>query len=329
MKTGLVLGRFLPPHLGHQYLIDFARNYVDELLLIVGTRPDDPIAGELRVAWIKEMAPTARVIHVNDENPEETHLQFWQIWEQTLRAALPYIPDYFFASEDYGWKLGELLGMQYIPVNHARTLVPISATHIRSDPMKYWQYIPPVVRPYFVKRVCIFGPESTGKSTLAVDLARHFSTVYVEEYARPLLDPKNGVCDYDDIEKIARGQRASEQALARQANRILFCDTDLLTTTVWSNVLFGTCPPWIYEAADAMPYDLYLVMNIDVPWVDDNQRYLADRRQEFFELCIQALEQRNRPYIIIGGSWDDRFAKAVQAVEELLRFENPFPHPSQ
>ena len=321
MKTGLVLGRFLPPHLGHQYLIDFARNYVDDLLLIVGTRPDDPIAGELRVAWIKEMAPDARVIHVNDENPAETHPQFWQIWEQTLRAALPYIPDYLFASEEYGWKLAELLGMQYIPVNHARTLVPISATLIRSDPMTYWQYIPPAVRPYFVKKVCIFGPESTGKSTLAIDLARHFSTIYVEEYARPLLDPKNGVCDYEDIDKIARGQRASEKALAKQANRVLFCDTDLLTTTIWSNVLFGTCPPWIYEAADAMTYDLYLVMNIDVPWVDDTQRYLADRRQEFFDLCIQVLEERNRPYIIISGSWEERFAQAVQVVEPLLHFK--------
>jgi HTH-type transcriptional repressor of NAD biosynthesis genes len=318
MKTGLVLGRFLPPHLGHQYLIDFAQNYVDELLLIIGTRPGDSIARELRLAWITEMAPRARVIHVNDENPEETHPHFWQVWEQTLRAALPYIPDYLFASEDYGWKLAELLGMQYIPVNHARTLVPISATLLRSDPMMYWQYIPPVVRPYFVKRVCIYGPESTGKSTLAIDLARHFQTVFVEEYARGLLDPKNGQCDYEDIEKIARGQRASENALAKQANRILFCDTDLLTTTIWSNVLFGTCPAWIYEAADAAHYDIYLVTDIDVPWVDDNQRYLSDKRQEFLDLCIRALEERNRPYIMISGTWEERFTKAVQAVEQLL-----------
>jgi HTH-type transcriptional regulator, transcriptional repressor of NAD biosynthesis genes len=321
MKTGLVLGRFLPPHLGHQYLIDFAQNYVDELLLIVGTRPTDAITGELRLSWIREMAPKARVIHVNDETPEETHPQFWQRWEQTLHAALPYIPDYLFASEDYGWKLAELLGMQYIPVNHPRTLVPISATRLRSDPMQYWQYIPPVVRPYFVKRVCVYGPESTGKSTLAIDLARHFSTVFVEEYARGLLDFKNGRCDYDDIEKIARGHRASEEALARQANRVLFSDTDLLTTTIWSNVLFGTCPAWLSEAADTMTYDLYLVTDIDVPWVDDNQRFFSNQkqRQGFLALCIQALEQRNRSYMMIRGTWEERLANAIQAVENLLQ----------
>lgn len=320
MKTGLVLGRFIPPHLGHQYLIDFAQNYVDELLLIVGTRPDDLIVGELRLSWLKEMAPRARIIHVNDENPSEIHPRYWQIWEQTLRAALPYIPDYIFASEDYGWKLAELLGMQYIPVNHQRTLVPVSGTLLRSNPMQYWRYLPPVVRPYFVKRVCIHGPESTGKSTLAIDLARHFQTVFVEEYARGLLDFKNGQCDYEDIEKIARGHRASEEALARQANKVLFSDTGLITTIVWSNVLFGTCPAWIYEAADAMTYDLYLVTDIDVPWVDDNQRYFSDaaQRQEFLDLCIQALEERNHPYVMISGTWEERLAKAIQAVEGLL-----------
>ncbi|HEY7419020.1 MAG TPA: AAA family ATPase [Ktedonobacteraceae bacterium] len=320
MTTGLVLGRFIPPHLGHQYLIDFAQNYVDELLLVVGTRPTDVIDGELRLSWIKEMAPHARMIHVIDENPEETDPHYWQIWEQTLRAALPYIPDYIFASEDYGWKLAELLDMEYIPVNHPRTLVPISATLLRSNPIRYWQYIPPVVRPYYVKRVCIYGPESTGKSTLTIDLARHFQSVFVEEYARGLLDFKNGRCDdLEDIAKIARGQRASTQALARQANRVLFCDTDLLTTTVWSNVLFGSCPSWLYEAANAMTYDLYLVTDIDVPWVDDSQRFFSDRRAEFLSLCLQALEQRNRPYTLISGTWDERLAKAILAVENLLQ----------
>ena len=116
----------------------------------------------------------------------------------------------------------------------------------------------------------------------------------IEEYARGLLDFKNGRCDdLEDITRIAHGHRASTQALARQANRVLFCDTDLLTTTVWSNALFGTCPSWLYEAADAMSYDLYLVTDIDVPWADDNQRFFSDQRQEFLDRCLQALEQRN------------------------------------
>src|SRR5205814_5917310 len=99
-------------------------------------------------------------------------------------------------------------------------LVPISGTLIRQDPIKHWEDLPEVVRPYFVKRVCVFGPESTGKSTLARDLARHFQTVYASEYARPLLDPQGGQCRPLDIPLIVRGQVATEDALARQANRV-------------------------------------------------------------------------------------------------------------
>jgi NadR type nicotinamide-nucleotide adenylyltransferase len=167
--------------------------------------------------------------------------------------------------------------------------------------------------------VCIYGPESTGKSTLAVDLARHFQTVFVEEYARGLLDFQNGQCnDLGDIERIARGHRASEHALARQANRVLICDTDLLTTSVWSNALFNTCPQWLYDAIDATSYDLYLVTDIDVPWVDDNQRFFSEQRQGFLDLCLQALKQRNRPYMMINGTWDERLARAIRAVENLF-----------
>lgn len=296
-------------------MFDFAQNYVDELWLVIGTMDSDPIAGDVRLSWLQEMAPRAHLLHINLQ--EHDHF-FSPTWAQALRTVLPFIPNYLFASADYGEQLAELLGMQYIPVNHSHNLVPITSAKLRSNPLSNWQYIPPCVRPYFIKRVCIYGPESTGKSTLARDLARHFQTVFVEEYARDLLAPKNGQCDYEDLEKIAVGQRASEEAMARQANKVLFCDTDLLTTTVWSNVLFNTCPAWLYAAADAMNYDLYLVTAIDVPWIDDQQRYLSAQRQEFFDLCIQALEQRHRPYIIINGSWEERLTKAINAVENLL-----------
>src|SRR5699024_6196481 len=113
------------------------------------------------------------------------------------------------------------------------------------------------------------GPESTGKSTLARDLASHFDTRYVHEYARPLLDFKDGRFDWEDIERIARGQAAAEDALATRANRVLFCDTDPLSTTIWSDVFFGKCPQWVAKEAEKRRYDLYLLLDIDVDWVDD------------------------------------------------------------
>ncbi|MFH0869049.1 MAG: AAA family ATPase, partial [archaeon] len=239
--TGLIIGKFMPPHKGHEYLIDFARNYVDELHVLVCSLKSEPIPGNLRYKWMKQMFPDVDVQHMwHDEFPSEPKddINFWKLWKDAISGYLSEKPaEYLFACESYGVPLAKLFGMKYIPVSHTRELVPISGTEVRNDPIKNWEYIPPIVRPYYAKRVCVFGPESTGKSVLAEKLAKRFDTVHVKEYARSLLDLKegdrNGECDYKDISLIAKGQIASEEALARQANRVLFCDTDLLATKVW------------------------------------------------------------------------------------------------
>src|SRR5207302_10464947 len=134
---------------------------------------------------------------------------------------LPGRPDFVFASEDYGRRLAEELGAKFVPVDRERGAVPVSGTAVRSDPMANWSFIPRCVRPYFAKRVCVFGPESSGKTTLARRLADHFRTAWVPEYARTLLEANGGDVRCEDMEVIARGQAAAEDALARNANRVL------------------------------------------------------------------------------------------------------------
>ena len=318
---GLILGKFLPPHAGHQYLIRFAQNFVERLTVLVCSIEREPIPGELRFAWMRALFPGARVIHIRDELPQEPceHPQFWDLWRETILRAAGEPIDFVFASEEYGERLAAEVHAKFIPVDLQREAIPISGSAIRNNPSEHWQRIPECVRPYFVKRVCLFGPESTGKSTLARDLAAHFATVHVPEFAREWLNPQQGLCTAQDIPMIARGQAAAEDALAQQANRILFCDTDLLLTTIWSDVLFGDCPNWIREAAEARTYDLYLLLDIDVPWTDDSQRFLPHRRQEFFNRCRNALESRARPMAILQGDWQRRFAQACRIVSDLLQ----------
>ncbi len=318
--SGMLLGKFMPLHLGHLYLIEFAKNYVDELYVVVGTIKSETMEGDLRYNWVRQACPGVNVIHLTDENPQEPqeHPDFWQIWYNSLTQVLPNKPDYVFASEKYGQKLAAILHAQFVPVDQLRTIVPISATKIRNDPMKYWQYIPRPVRPYYCKRVCIFGPESTGKSTLALDLAHHFNTVAVPEYARTHLEAGEGKIDYSDIAKIARGQMASEEALAHNSNRVIFCDTDLVLTTIWSDWLFQDCPDWVLEQANERKYDLYLVTDIDVPWVKDQVRYLPKERESFFKRCLAELDQRDLPYVVIKGDWEKRFEMAIAEVEKLF-----------
>ncbi len=320
--TGMLLGKFMPPHKGHQYLVDFARAYCDRLTVLVCSISSEPIPGELRASWMRQLFPGCEVVHVTDELPQEPAdaVDFWDQWRAAIRARMPSGPDFVFASEDYGARLAQELGADFVPVDVARELVPVSATAIREDPMTHWAYIPEPVRPYFVKRVCIFGPECTGKTTLARALAARFETVWVHEYARPLLERARGVCTYEDIERIARGHAAAQAALARQANRVLFVDTDALTTMLWSETLFGRTPEFVQRAAEAERYDLTLLCDVDVPFVADAQRHFPEtvERAAFMEKCRVVLEANDRRYVTLSGSWASREETAAEAVAELI-----------
>ena len=320
MTTGMLLGKFMPPHLGHVYLGEFAGRYVDRLTIVVCSLASEPIPGELRHRWMRELFPFDGVVHLTDELPQQPddHPDFWALWKAALQRVLPGRPDFVFASEDYGRPLAEVLGGRFVPVDRARGAVPTSGTSIRTDPMRHWDYLPRCVRPYFVKRVCVFGPESTGKTTLARRLAEDFGTAWVPEYARSLLEAQGGKLEATDLPRIVRGQLASEDALARNARKVLICDTDPLTTLVWSEVLYGACDPLVREQAMKRTYDLYLLLDVDVPWVDDVVRYLPENRRGFFERCEAELVNRGRRFLCLRGSWDERLARATRAVQEII-----------
>ena len=227
-------------------------------------------------------------------------------------------PDYVFASEEYGEPLAQILGAKFIPCNIARDIMPVSGTAVRADPLRNWEYLPEIVRPYFLKRVCLVGGESSGKSTLAQTLATELKTKHVPEYARIYLERRGGRCEKEDMIPIARGQIALETALAREATRVLISDTDAWLSQVWSEFLFNEVSPDLQALADKQRFDLYLLLSPDLPWVADSVRYLPHQRQEFFERCRALLDETKRPYVIISGSGDVRLQNALSAVRSLL-----------
>lgn len=316
----MVLGKFLPPHLGHLYLVEVARAQVERLAVVVEQVRGETIPSALRVAWMRELAPTAEIVHLEGDHPQEPHAHpaFWELWRETLTGALPFSPDVVFASESYGPKLAEVLGARFVPVDPAREVVPISGTRVRADPFGCFDYLPPPVRAHYTRRVSVFGPESTGKSTLAAHLARAFDGVLVPEHARTHLEAQGGRLDETDIEPIARGQLAAEDALARRSRGLLVTDTDVLATTVWSEALFGRCPEWIAAEAARRRYDLTLLLDVDVPWVGDPVRYLPDDRRGFFDRCAAALARAGRRVIVCRGDFEARTRTAESAVAELV-----------
>ena len=174
-----------------------------------------------------------------------------------------------------------------------------------------------------VRRVVISGPESTGKTTLARRLAEHYRTAWAPEYvrsyleSRPPRDPPSLV-RFDDVAAIARGQLEAEEAAARAAERVLFCDTDLHSTKVYCEHYFGRCPEWIAQAARERLYDLHLLLGTELAWAPDPLRDRPHFREEMLSLFRRELEQARRSVVEIRGDWDERFAAAVRRVDALL-----------
>ena len=167
-------------------------------------------------------------------------------------------------------------------------------------------------------KVAVTGPESTAKSTIAAQLAEHYGTVWVPEYAREYIAALDRPYTLDDILAIALRQAALEDELAAQAGRLLFCDTELTVARIWSEHAFNQCPEWILQELQARHYDLYLLMHIDNPWQPDPQREHPHMREHFFKLYEQALQARGVRYHTISGTCPTRLQNAIAAVEELL-----------
>ncbi|WP_299825541.1 ATP-binding protein [uncultured Pontibacter sp.] len=168
-------------------------------------------------------------------------------------------------------------------------------------------------------KVSITGPESTGKSTLSEQLARHYDTVWVPEYARSYVGNLSRAYTLQDIEKIAHGQWELEQEAMRQAKTILFADTDMLVLKIWSEHAFGQCPDWITQKLKQQDYNLCLLMGVDLPWEPDPQREHPHMRQFFYDWYKRELETLQVPFIQVKGQQQERFEMARQHVDNLLQ----------
>lgn len=174
-----------------------------------------------------------------------------------------------------------------------------------------------------VFRVVVYGPESTGKTTLCQDLAAHYKTHWVPEFARDYLQKKwnnsQQVCSLDDLPVIAKGQMDSENTIVKKTDKILFCDTNILVTQIWSETHFeGYCDPEIIAAANELHYDLYLLTGIDIPWEPDDLRDRPTDREFMFQCFENKLMEHKKPYLHIIGSRENRIKLATNAIDSII-----------
>lgn len=320
MKRGLVIGKFMPLHTGHIALIHFAASQCDQLIVSMTYKPDDPIPGPLRFEWIKEefqdQSAIQPVLSPDDFDDESATLeQRIPRWIAFLEKRFSPV-DVVFSSEGYGASLAENLGIPHISFDQERKKFPVSSSMIRERPLRYWDFIGASARPYFVKRICFYGPESTGKSTLAKRMAAIYSTEFVPEVSREMITSNDFTLD--DIISIGRTQTQRVSEKTKVANKLLFCDTDLITTQIYCRHYLKEVPPILFELEKKITYDRYFLFDTDVPWVADGLRDLGGRRVEMFEIFKNELDKREIPYQLLRGDFSARESRMIQEMNKYF-----------
>ncbi|BAV09760.1 nicotinamide-nucleotide adenylyltransferase, NadR type [Filimonas lacunae] len=175
-----------------------------------------------------------------------------------------------------------------------------------------------------MKKVVVIGPESTGKSTLCEQLAKHYQTEWCAEYAREYLLTHGSNYTFDNLLTIAQGQIVLENqhavSVAQKQNPFLFIDTDMYVMKVWCEYVFNRCHQWILDEIVSRKYDLYLLCNIDLPWVKDELREYPDEqpRRELYQIYKDIMINQSTPWVDISGNYDERLQKAIAGVDTFI-----------
>lgn len=317
----MTVGKFNPPHLGHAHLLTVAARRVDHLYVLLGDRSDQTIAATRRARWLAEAAPTNTTILVTpDELPAAN-----EPWAQRALEVLPEPPTVAFTSEAWGPGWAELMGARHVMVDRHRNSVPISATEIRSDLRRGFEWLVPAARAELARRVVVAGAESTGKTTLAEALAEHYRTVWVPEYGRAYWEARRHCVDQrwtaDEFTHIATTHHDIAERVARRAgNGLVVLDTDALVTDVWRRRYLGEGDAQLTDLALRHPAELYLVCSPDFDWVQDGTRESADHQHRMHEHTLEAIAASEADHRVLTGALDRRLVDAIEAIEPVLRF---------
>ena len=178
-------------------------------------------------------------------------------------------------------------------------------------------------------KIVLFGPESTGKTTLGLDLAKYYKTYLVKEFARNYLqkkwDDKKMKCDKNDLIQIAIEQLKSENKLSKIANKILFCDTNILVTKIWSETHFdGYCDPFLNKISNNTNYDLYILTDIDIPWEKDDLRDRPYDRKSMFNYYRDELVKNDLNFFLVSGSKEARLRKSILKIDKFISLNKKY-----
>jgi NadR type nicotinamide-nucleotide adenylyltransferase len=358
-QHGLVIGKFYPPHAGHHFLIRTAAESCAHVSVVVMGADVESIPLATRVEWIRRVHASragVEVVGVRDNLPVDYESEIaWGGHVALMREAIAegrhgragLAVDAVFTSEGYGAELARRFDAADVRLDGLRATYAVSGTKVRADPIAAWDALEPPVRAWFAKRVVVVGAESTGTTTLSLELADalrsrggpHALTRWVAEYGRELTVRKLAVAralagarglpepsvfdlewDDTDFETVAARQCANEDSAAEAGGPVLVCDTDALATTIWQERYCGRSTESVRAIARKMsPRALYILTDHeDVPFDDDGLRDGEQLRPWMTARFREVLEESGARWIEVRGDRASRLGQAVAAVEQEL-----------
>ena len=339
-KVGMYGGEFDPLHIGHIHDILKGSSECEELYVMISwCKGRESVSKEMRYRWIYNCTKhlsNVKILFVEDKavSKEEYNTDYyWENGANDIKNLIGKPIDVVYCGSDYlGTNRFESL---YCPeskiIYFDRKEVPISSTELRFDVYENWQYIPPIAREYYAKKILVIGGESTGKSTLVQNLAIAYNTVFVPEIGRETCERAGGedFMNVDDLYENILRQKTKELELLPFCNKLIFIDTDALTTKFYSNFLLNNegeqtkCNNLADSVADINRFDLVLFLEPTVDFVQDGTRSeeIAADRIKYSNQIKKLFEEHKIEFICLDGSYLDRFTKAKEIIKEKFNIE--------
>jgi len=339
-KTGVFVGKFLPPHRGHLSQIINSATQCEKLYVVVSDNRKTTakicldaglplMSADLRIKWLSQELQGFEHIQIVliDETDIPEYPYGWVWWSVYLEKSIEEKIDVIFSGDseyEQGYKF-------YFPeadfklFDYKRERYPISATLIRENPFKYWDYILGSARPFFAKKVLITGTESCGKTTLTKYLAKIFYTSWSEEvgrnYAGRFLGGNEAIYTDMDFVRIAYMQYEADMDALQKANKIVFYDTDAVVTQYYAELYLGKKIPRVDSFIDPTRYDVVLLLAPTVPWIDDGMRFNGeqDKREKLNNKLLKMYSDYGFKKVrVFTGNYHERLENCIYIVNDLI-----------
>lgn len=342
---GAITGKFAPLHSGHIYAITEASTQVDHLYVILSyddnwfdtlDKPDywrEHMTKKKRLLWLKRTFQnldhiTILCVDETDMKPYPDGVVEWTsaVTDTLMEQGVSTVDKWFSSEPEYDWWIKEYLPVvKHVILDAERNTFNISATKVRDNPYKYWEFLPSIVRKEFLLKVVVIGTESCAKSTLTKYLAKMFNTSWVEEYGRTYCE--NEMCmdesllSFEDYGLIASNRYYQEKQAESTANKVLFVDTNAFVTQYYCALYENELHDLVEAYIDEEKYDIILHLDSNVAWVDDGLRINSDREitDKFFDQMLDNYQIKNHNgYYFISGDYKQRLDTAIEIVKNKL-----------